>query len=455
MGSRLLLLEHETQADYASLSGFLSTAPGFDCERHTWNSFQLEELRRSSANLLVAVAPPDPAPCLNLLHWLRTNPVTMSTLAVLPANPSDDCWHITSETVDDFVFYPVRNEELRCRLTRLAGERLEEPAKPRQSLKQRLPQLVGEDPAFLEVIERIPAIAATDAPVLLMGETGTGKELCAHAVHRLSSRKDGPFVPVECGAIPENLIENELFGHMRGAYTDAHTDQRGLVAMAEGGTLFLDEVDSLPLPAQAKLLRFLQEGTYRSLGSQKFVRSNIRLVAASNRDLGECIRANQFRADLYFRLNVLPLRLPPLRERPSDVATLAEHFLTSICKAAAKPQKSFSTSAMRVLLTYRWPGNVRELFNVTQRAVAFSPGPLILPSHLLLGVPMADTVSTNGQFRQERSRVIGEFERCYIEAMLRKHQGNVTHAAREAGKDRRVFGRLMKKYQIDPRRIER
>lgn len=453
MGSRLLLIEHDSQADCASLAGFLNPAQGFDCERRTWNAFRLEELRRSSANLIVAVAPPEPAPCLNLLHWLRANPVAISTLAVLPANPSDDFWHITSQTADDFVFYPVRTEELRCRLTRLAGDRGEEQASPRQSLKERLPQLVGEDPAFLEIIERIPAVAATDAPVLLLGETGTGKELCAHAVHRLSSRSNGPFVPVECGAIPENLIENELFGHMRGAYTDAHTDQRGLVAMAEGGTLFLDEVDSLPLAAQGKLLRFLQEGTYRSLGSQKFTRANIRLVAASNRDLGECIRANQFRADLFFRLNVLPLRLPPLRERPADVATLAEHFLASICKSAAKPQKSFSPSAMRVLLTYRWPGNVRELFNVTQRAVAFSPGPLILPSHLLLGVPLADTGSSNGQFREERSRVVVEFEQCYIEAMLRKHQGNVTHAAREAGKDRRVFGRLMKKYRIDPRRI--
>jgi DNA-binding NtrC family response regulator len=223
--------------------------------------------------------------------------------------------------------------------------------------------------------------------------------------------------------------------------------------MAEGGTLFLDEVDSLPLGAQAKLLRFLQEGTYRALGSQKFTRANIRLVAATNRDLGECIRANQFRADLYFRLNVLPLRLPALRERPADIATLAEHFLTALCKSAGKPEKAFSPSAMRMLLTHQWPGNVRELFNVTQRAVAFSPGSLILPSHLLLGDPAADGGVRNGQFRQARSRVIGEFEQCYIETMLRKHQGNVTHAAREAGKDRRVFGRLMKKYRINPRQV--
>jgi DNA-binding NtrC family response regulator len=455
MNSRLLLLEHDSQSDPTSLAGFLNSDRGFDCERHTWSSFPLEQLRRSSARLIVAVAPPEPTPCLNLLSWLRTNPVAMSTLAVLPSNPSPDCWDLTSQTADDFVFYPVRHEELHCRLTRLLGERKD--GNGAQECKRiersNMPQLLGDDPAFLEVIERIPAVASMGAPVLLLGETGTGKELCALAVHRLSSRSAGPFVPVECSAIPENLIENELFGHVRGAYTDAHNDQRGLVAMAEGGTLFLDEVNSLPLPAQGKLLRFLQEGTYRPIGSQKFTRANIRLVAASNRDLGECIRDNQFRADLYFRLNVLPLRLPPLRERPADIATLAQHFLTSICKSAARPTKSFSHSAMRVLLTYRWPGNVRELFNVTQRAVAFSPGGLILPSHLLLGAPSAEPGPTNGQFREERSRVVGEFERYYIEAVLRKHQGNVTHAAQEAGKDRRVFGRLIKKYRINPHQV--
>jgi DNA-binding NtrC family response regulator len=177
------------------------------------------------------------------------------------------------------------------------------------------------------------------------------------------------------------------------------------------------------------------------------------LIAATNRDLGECVRANQFRSDLYFRLNVLPLRLPPLRERRGDIPTLAAHFLTLICRLEGKPEKTFSPSALRMLQTYHWPGNVRELFNVTQRALAFSPGPVILPSQLQLGSPLADTDLTNAHFQQARSRVIGNFEQCYIEEMLRKHQGNVTRAAREAGKDRRVFGRLIKKYRIDRHQV--
>jgi DNA-binding NtrC family response regulator len=340
-------------------------------------------------------------------------------------------------------------------LTRILGERGNEEAATRQRRKRELglAELVGDDPAFLRVIEKIPAIAASGAPVLLLGETGTGKELCARAIHAMSNRRSGPFVPIECGAIPEQLIENELFGHVRGAFTDAHADQRGLAAMADGGTLLLDEVDTLPQAAQAKLLRFLQEGTYRALGSQKFTRVNLRMIAAANRDLGECVRANQFRSDLYFRLNVLPLRLPPLRERRGDIPTLAEHFLTLLCGLEGKPVKTFSPSALRTLQAYHWPGNVRELFNIAQRALAFSPGPVILPSQLQLGSHLADSEVNNAHFQQARSRVIGNFEQGYLEEMLRKHQGNVTHAAREAGKDRRVFGRLMKKYQIDRRNV--
>jgi DNA-binding NtrC family response regulator len=402
-----------------------------------------------AADLLVAVAPPEPAYCLNLLGWLRVNPLPMATLAVLPGEPDRQLLQLTWQTADDFVFSPVRDEELRCRLLCILGERGDgDIARTRARADFGVPEIVGEDPAFLDAIEKIPEIAASDAPVLLLGETGTGKELCAQAVHRLSSRSAAPFVPVECGAIPEHLIENELFGHVRGAFTDAHTDQKGLVGMADGGTLFLDEVDTLPLAAQAKLLRFLQEGTYRPLGSQRFIRTNVRLVAASNRDLTECIRVNQFRSDLYFRVNVLPLHLPPLRHRRADIVMLAQHFLALICSASGKPGKTFSSSALRVLETHHWPGNVRELFNVTQRAVVFSSGLVILPSHLRLDAPVAEDHVTNGHFQQARSRIIGTFEQCYIEDMLRKHNGNVTKAAQAAGKDRRVFGRLMKKYNV-------
>jgi len=284
---------------------------------------------------------------------------------------------------------------------------------------------------------------------LLLGETGTGKELCAQAIHGLSLRHAGPFIPVECGAIPENLVENELFGHVRGAFTDAHCDQKGLAAMADGGTLFLDEIDSLPLAAQAKLLRFIQEGTYRPLGSQKFVRADLRLIAAANRDLDKCVRDGQFRSDLFFRLNVLHLRLPSLRDRRGDIATLTRHFLKALLPSAA-PEKKISLAAMRRLEAYEWPGNVRELYNTIQRSLAFSQDSPILPVHLgLPGVPPVE--NERGGFKRARAQVIEGFEKSYLEEMLRNNGGNVTRAAAAAGKDRRVFGRLMKRYNIDRR----
>jgi two-component system, NtrC family, response regulator GlrR len=359
--------------------------------------------------------------------------------------------HLASDSVNDFVVSPVKGEELRCRVARLLGMEVDEELSIRQRLKQELglAQLLGEDPVFVRAIQSIPGIAASEAPVLLLGETGTGKELCAQAIHNLSPRQGGPFIPVECGAIPENLVENELFGHVRGAFTDAHCDQKGVAALAEGGTLFLDEIDSLPMPAQAKLLRFIQEGTYRPLGSQKIVSSDLRLIVASNRDLECCIREGKFRSDLYFRLNVLPLRLPPLRERRRDIALLAKHFLMAVSMAGGQPGVQFSPSALHALQNHDWPGNVRELLNAVRRAVVFSNGSTILPPQL--GLPVTAELAADGDFRQAKARVIENFEKAYLEQMLTRHDGNITHAAREAGKDRRVFGRLMKRYNITRR----
>jgi len=245
--------------------------------------------------------------------------------------------------------------------------------------------------------------------------------------------------------MPEQLLENELFGHVRGAFTDAHSDQKGLAAMADGGTLFLDEIDSLTLAAQSKLLRFIEDGTYRPLGAQKYESADVRLVTATNRDLEDCSRAGTFRRDLFFRLNVLPLRLPPLRKRREDIVLLANHFLKCV---GASREKKLTPSALRILQNHDWPGNVRELYNVVRRAVAFSGGSAILPVHLGLGAS-EETHSNECAFNAGRQRAIESFERQYVEDLLRKHHGNVTRAAFDARKDRRVFGRLLKKYQID------
>jgi two-component system, NtrC family, response regulator GlrR len=350
-----------------------------------------------------------------------------------------------------------------------------------------LAKLVGHDRAFLDVVRRIPVVAAASHPVLILGETGTGKELCARAVHYLSRRRRCQFIPVDCGALPDHLLENELFGHIRGAFTDAYRDQRGLVGMAKGGTLFLDEIDSLSPTAQGKLLRLLQDDTYKPLGADQFERADVRIVAASNARLERLVAAKSFRADLYFRLDVLSLRMPALRDRRSDIPRLAQHFVQHACAEAGVLLKRLESDAMALLTQASWPGNVRELQNVIQRAVVLAEeSPAILPEHismadealLLDDAPTPDTPAADafapgptepqaplnpaqpapggaekGGFRAARARALEAFERSYVAQLLRAHNGNVTQSAREAQTDRRAFGRLMKRYRIDRRTV--
>jgi DNA-binding NtrC family response regulator len=311
-----------------------------------------------------------------------------------------------------------------------------------------LQQVVGKDPIFLRMLSEAASFAAGEAPVLLTGETGTGKELCARVIHLMSKRHDGPFIPVECGALPEHLFENELFGHARGAFTDAHTDQNGLVALAQGGTLFLDEVDGFSLGIQGKVLRLLQEKTYRSLGSDHFRRTNVRIIAATNANLERLVREKQFREDLFYRLNVLRVHLPPLRERRGDIALLARHFVEEICAAGGMAKKVFSPASIRKLEEQDWPGNVRELYNTVQRAAFAAPGTQIASAHINFSRFQSTFEVQAEDFRSAKTVAIEKFERGYVERLLEKYAGNVTHAAREAGKDRRAFGRLVKKYGL-------
>jgi len=385
---------------------------------------------------------------MRLLRWLDQRRVQAPTLAVLPAETSDLTLAAVSRVVDDFILWPFRTSELDQRLGRIlsGGNHQLESIRSLLNSEMGLSSLVGNDPTFLRMIESLPRVAAREETVLISGETGTGKELCARAIHHLSPRRNFAFVPVDCGAFPEQLLENELFGHARGAFTDARTDHKGLAAIAEGGTLFLDEIDALSLTSQAKLLRFLEDRIYKPLGSERFARANIRIVAATNRDLETCVQEKVFRVDLYYRVNVFRLRMTPLRERRGDVAALANHFIQSVSGNAGR--RTLSSAALRRLMLYDWPGNVRELLNVIQRAVALSDGTQILSSHISIPSPILGDEATAVGFREGRARAIGEFEKSYLEEILSRHGGNITRAAREAGKDRRALGRLVKKHQI-------
>jgi DNA-binding NtrC family response regulator len=452
MVQRILIVEDGPLSQEARLDQLLPAQAGFTCERSPWNDGAALRIQSPDLQLIIVATLGERTSALGLFDLLRRHTPRAASLAVIPDQAEEELLRLAAETASDFILWPLNEGEFRQRVERMLSGSKHDPQAVCARITQEagLSQLIGADPAFLDVINQIQAIARSDAPVLIVGETGTGKELCAHAIHHLSRRAHFPFIPVECGAVPELLAENELFGHARGAYTDAHRDQKGLAALAEGGALFLDEIDSLSLAAQAKLLRFLQDGAYRALGAERLVRANVRVLAAANRDLESLVHAKQFRSDLYFRLNVLELRLPPLRERQRDIALLASHFLESFCAAGPGPAKYFSPAALRILEQHDWPGNVRELRNVVQRAVIFSPGPSILPSHISLS-RSAPPRPTAASFRQARQQALDRFERLYVEQTLREHNGNITRAALAAGKDRRAFGRLVKKHGVDPR----
>lgn len=426
--------------------------------RIEWQQLDLDRLTTSEAPLICAVAVPLDSQASKFFRWLTKNSLRSAVLAILPRTIDDKTLDLVSESATDFLLWPFHNGELRRRFDRILGERaLErefESAHRRLMEELGMEKFVGEDPVFREAIGAIPLMAKSDLPVLIAGPTGTGKELCARAIHHLGKRRGNPFIALDCGAIPDHLFENELFGHARGAFTDAHADQKGLIGLANGGTLFLDEVDSLSLGAQSKLLRFLQERTYRPLGSDRFLKADVNVIAATNRDIEQSVRERQFRSDLYFRLNVLRVDLPPLSKRPADISVLARHFLRTHCHHLGA--KLFTAAALRKLEAYDWPGNVRELLNVVQRAAVLSEGAHILPSAIsfIAGSSMTEEFPemkdlSPASFNKGRIRAIEAFEKRYVEELLHKHHGNVTHAALEAGKDRRAFGRLKKKYSIE------
>jgi DNA-binding NtrC family response regulator len=311
-----------------------------------------------------------------------------------------------------------------------------------------LQQLIGVSPAFQAVLAAIPVISQSDVGVQISGETGTGKELCARAIHYLGPRAHKPFLPVNCGAIPAELVENELFGHVRGAFTGASLSHGGLISEADGGTLFLDEIDCLPLPAQIKLLRFVQEKEFRQLGSSRLRRADVRIIAATNSNLEQAVQAGTFRQDLFYRLNIVHLSLPPLRERREDILLLARSFLAQSAADEGKGISDFTSAAMEHLRGYGWPGNVRELENVVRRAVIFAKGDLIQDCELALPRPDAAAVLQES-FKAEKAKVVAEFEKEYLQGLLRTHQGNITRASKAAQKNRRAFWELMRKYQID------
>ena len=315
------------------------------------------------------------------------------------------------------------------------------------------PRLTGSSPTFRYMLRRLEKAAEYDVPVLLEGETGTGKEMAARSIHYNSPRKDKPFVPVNCGSLPDSLVENELFGHEKGAYTDAKDQSTGLIALAIGGTIFFDEVETLSHRAQAVLLRFLDRREYRPLGGKLVERADVRVIAASNDSLQKLVAEQTFRRDLFYRLNVISFSIPPLRGRGDDVILLAQSFLESLRVQYRQPKKYLHPDVISWMKHYSWPGNVRELENLIHRQFVFAEGDAILPPSAVNSVPTpgnsADEVEMRESFTEVKTRVINQFERHYLQHLMERTHGNVTQAAKVAGKERRALARLLKKHGID------
>ncbi len=320
--------------------------------------------------------------------------------------------------------------------------------------------VVGRSGPMLEVFKLVETVCRTNSTILLTGESGTGKELVAHAVHSLSLRKDHPFVAVSCGALPETLLESELFGHVRGAFTGADANKKGLVEAADKGTIFLDEIGEMSATMQVKLLRVLQERKYRRVGGTDEIAANIRVIAATNRDLGAMVAAGGFREDLFYRLNVIPIRLPALRERADDVPLIADHFLSKYTREMGKPISGFSPVALDRLKGYHWPGNVRELENVIERAVALEAGERIeaetLGEHFREGrAPTPVPGRASGEaipaagFNLEHH--LQDIERSHVERALRQAAGVQVRAAELLGLSFRQFRYLVKKHGVRER----
>jgi DNA-binding NtrC family response regulator len=346
----------------------------------------------------------------------------------------------------DVVMRPFSAAELAFRIGRAPATDARDKRRPRKT-----DILIGTGSWIKELYDRIAMVAATDVTVAIFGESGTGKELVARTIHNSSPRHDAPFVVVNCAAIPEALIEDELFGHVRGAFTDATRDREGLLAAAHTGTLFLDEIGELPLALQGKLLRVLQSQEFRRIGDDQDRRVDVRIVTATNRDLDQLVARGSFRQDLYYRINVFPMHMLPLRDRPEDIALLVHHFIGKYRGRLGKAIDGISPAALRRFSSYDFPGNVRELENKVHQAMVVAAGPLITEADVALpaGKALAARPDITRPFRELKQEAVDGFEKAYLTELLRAHHGNLARAARTARMDRKNLWALVVRHRLD------
>jgi len=415
-----------------------------------------ERLQDGTFDLLIVAHCPPELDAVTLLEKVRQTNDRLPVLVVDAAGSVDAAAECLRLGAGDYLVEPLDGRSLQASVERLLqGHQLEaENELLRRQIERpyRFDDFIGSSAPMQKVYRTIEQVADSDVDVLVIGTTGTGKELVARSIHDRSQRASRPFVPVDCGAIPENLLESELFGHERGSFTGADARRIGLLEYANGGTFFLDELGELPLVLQAKLLRTLQERKIRRVGGRDEIDINVRVVAATSRDIEKMIRDGQFREDLYYRINVVRIELPPLRDRGDDLGLLAEYFCTRLSREMGRDVRGITPEAYQVLSQYPWPGNVRELQNIVRRGIAMANDTMIglddLPDELVEAAGEYEPAETLGYF-QLRDQHVASFEQQYLTELLARHAGNIKTAADEAQLPRGTLYRLMKNHGLE------
>ena len=453
-GLRILLVDDDPE-ELAQCARAVASATAADILTEMRSRRAAELLRSESFDLLITDLRMPLIDGMDLLKIAHSEDPDLAVV-ILTGQPS-----VTTavETLKlgaaDYIVKPVNSDELTSIVRRLLMER--QLRRENQLLQRQFDreyvfdEIVGTSPAMQRVFDTVKKLAKANIDVLIMGETGTGKELVARSIHKLSRDRNGRFVPVDCAALPDNLLESELFGYERGAFSGAHARSIGLMEFANRGTLFLDEVHALSPSLQAKLLRSLQERRIRRVGATQEIAVDLRVIAAVNRDPAELVRAEKLREDLYFRLNVGRVELPPLRDRTGDVALLAAHFLQRSAHKTGGRSAELSADAIEVLNAYHWPGNVRELENVIHRTLALTRTKLLTPAELpdeIVSQARKPGLPGGGNFFERRAEHVRAFEREYLIDLLRACAGDVSTAARQAGMPRGTLYRLLKKHDL-------
>jgi two-component system, NtrC family, response regulator AtoC len=436
-------------------------ADGFHVDQVTSGDEALEVLRAGSHDLLIIDVRMPGLSGLDVTRIVHEKYPALPVIVMTAFGSIETAVEAIHEGAFDFISKPMNLAELKKIVSRALAQRslqhrADKKANDTDEKPTELGRIIGKSPAMLEVYKTVARVAPTKSTVLILGESGTGKELIARAIHEHSPRANRPFVAVDCGALTETLLESELFGHMRGSFTGAFADKKGVFEEAQGGTCFLDEVGGISPNLQARLLRVLQEHEIRRVGGKDWFPVDVRVVAATNQNLFEAVAKGDFRQDLYYRLDVITIHLPPLRERADDIPLLAQHFLRYYGQESGKPVPALSDKAMDLLCSYPWPGNIRELENAIEQAVALSYQPVLTPEDLPREVREQKTARIpsltpeNGQFIFPDTPSLEEVKKRYVMHVLQITGGNVSATARILNVDRRSLYRMLARYKIEP-----